>query len=119
MKKKKHTLIGIEKLNSRPLYSLLVYTHTFTPTSQKYLNELFKTDRFDWKYIYVLPRLVTLDRDSRSFQYKFLNNFLYLNKKVCTFRISAPPLSPFCKLSEETVLHLFYECNIILNYGMN
>ena len=25
------------------------------------------------------------------------------------------PLSPFCKLSDETVLHLFYECNITLN----
>ena len=25
------------------------------------------------------------------------------------------PLCPFCKLSDETVLHLFYKCNIILN----
>ena len=25
------------------------------------------------------------------------------------------PLCPFCKLSDETVLHLFYECNITLN----
>ena len=25
------------------------------------------------------------------------------------------PLCPFCKLSDEMVLHLFYECNIILN----
>ena len=24
-------------------------------------------------------------------------------------------LCPFCKLSDETLLHLFYECNIILN----
>ena len=25
------------------------------------------------------------------------------------------PLCPFCKLSDETVLHLFYECSIVLN----
>ena len=36
---KKTPLTGIEKLNSRQLYSLLVYTHPFTPTSQKYLNK--------------------------------------------------------------------------------
>ena len=30
---KKNTLIGIEKLNSRQLYSLLVYTHPFTRRS--------------------------------------------------------------------------------------
>ena len=112
---KKKTLIGIEKLNSRQLYSLLVYTHLFRVRSQKYLNELFKTDSFDWKQIYLLPRLVTLDSYSRSFQYKILNNVLYLNKKLFKFRKSTSPLCPFCKLSDETVLHLFYECNITLN----
>ena len=30
---KKDTFIGIEKLNSRQLYSLLVNTHPFSPTS--------------------------------------------------------------------------------------
>ena len=92
-----------------------MYTHPFTPTSQKYLNELFKTDSFDWKQIYLLPRLVTLDSYSRSFQYKILNNVLYLNKKLFKFRKLTSPLCPFCKLSDETVLHLFYECNITLN----
>ena len=29
------------------------------------------------------------------------------------FRKSTSPLRPFCKLSDETVLYLFYECNII------
>ena len=69
----------------------------------------------DWKQIYLLPRLVTLDSYSHSFQYKILNNVLYLNKKLFTFRKSTSPLCPFCKLSDETVLHLFYEYNIILN----
>ena len=69
----------------------------------------------DWKQIYLLPRLVTLDSYSRSFQYKILNNVLYLNKKLFTFRKSTSPLCPFCKLSDETVLHLFYECDIVQN----
>ena len=42
----KNTLIGIEKLNSRQLYSLFVYTHPYTPTSQKCFKELLKTDSF-------------------------------------------------------------------------
>ena len=96
-------------------YTLLVYTHPFTPTSQKYLNELLKTDSFDWIQIYLLPLLVTLDSYSRSFPYKILNNVLYLNKKLFTFRRWTSPLCPFGKLSDETVLHLFQECNIVLN----
>ena len=111
----KNALIGIRKLNSRQLYSLLVYTHPLTPTSQKYLNELLKTDSLDWKEIYLLPRLVTLDSYSCSFQYKILNNFVYLNKKSLMFRKSTSLLCSFCKLSDETVLHLFYERNKIQN----
>ena len=82
---KKNTLIGIEKLNPRQLCSLLLYTHPLTPTSQKYLNKLLKTDSFEWKQIYLLPRLVILDSYSRSFQCKTLNNVLCLNKKIFTF----------------------------------
>ena len=111
----KNTLLGIEKLNPRQLYSLLVYTHPYTPTSQKYFNELLKTDSLDWKQIYLLPRLVTLGSYCRSFQYKILNNVFYLNKKFFTFWKSTWPLCPFCKLSDKTVLHLFYECNIVQN----
>ena len=38
----KNTLIATEKLNSRELYSFLVYIHPITPTSQKYLAEYLK-----------------------------------------------------------------------------
>ena len=37
---KKNILIGIGKLNSSEFYSLHVYTHPFTPTSQKFLNDV-------------------------------------------------------------------------------
>ena len=112
---KKKTLLGIEKLNPRQLYSLLVYTHPYTPTSQKYFNKLLKIDSLDWKQIYLLPHLVTLDSYSHSFQSKIRHNVLYLNKKLFTFRKLTSPLCPFCKLSNETVLDLFYECDIVQN----
>ena len=111
----KDTLIGTEELNSRQLYSLLVYNHPFASISQKYFNELFNIDNFDWKQIYLLPRLVTFGSYSRSFQYKILNNVLYLNKKYFAFSKLTSPVCPFCKRFDETVLHLFYECEIIEN----
>ena len=97
------------------LYSLLVYIYPYTPTSQKYFNELLKTDNLDWKQKYLLPRLVTLNSYSRSFQYRILSNILYLNKKLFTFRKSTSSLCTFCKLSDKTVLHQFCECSIVQN----
>ena len=60
--------------------------------------------------IYLLPHLVTLDSYSGSLKYKILNNVLYLNKKLFMFWKLSSPLCLFFKLSDETVLHLFYKC---------
>lgn len=48
----KKILISIEKLNPRELSSLLVYTHRFTPTSQKHFKKLFETAWTGNRFIY-------------------------------------------------------------------
>ena len=52
------------------------------PTSQYYFEIKFPDVEFDWKYIYTLSRKITTDPYSRYFQYKILNNVLYLNDKL-------------------------------------
>ena len=47
----------------------------------------------------------------KSFQYKILNNILYLNKKLHIFGIKPSPLCSFCNLQDETPFHIFYECD--------
>ena len=65
---------------------------------------------FQWKDIYTLPHKVTINANLRSFQYKILNNILYLNKNLHTFGLSNTQLCSFCKMEEETISHLFYYC---------
>ena len=72
------------------------------PSSQSYYQKLFQTTNLDWKNIYILPRIVTLDTKVRIFQYKLLNNVLYLNKMLFKFgKINSPKCS-ICKKEEET-----------------
>ena len=52
------------------------------PTSQCYFEIKFPDVEFDWKYISTLSRKITTDPYSRYFQYKILNNVLYLNDKL-------------------------------------
>ena len=80
---KKNNLISLDKLHSREVYNILVYTSPpHKPTSQVYFENLFREQDLNWKEIYILPRKVSLDCNVRSFQYKVLNNVLYLNKKL-------------------------------------
>ena len=61
----------------------------------------------------MLPRLITYNTYMRYFQYKILNNALFLNKKLHTFGIKPSPLCSFCNLYYETPYHIFYECDRI------
>ena len=58
------------------------------PTSEIFFEKHFNDCILDWNYIYILPRIVTSDPYTRYFQYKVLNNVLYLNEKLFLFGIS-------------------------------
>ena len=47
------------------------------------------------------------------FQYKVLHNTLYVNKMLFKFGKVISPRCSFCKLHEETIIHLFYDCSIV------
>ena len=75
-----------------------------------YFENLFSNFKPDWKSIYLLPRRVTLDTNLRMFQYKLLNNVLYLNNMLFRFKKVDSPLCSYCNEEEETPLHLFHSC---------
>ena len=45
-------------------------------------------------------------------QYKILNNILFLSKLLFKFKKVPSPLCSFCKPGDETLLHIFYTCNV-------
>ena len=47
----------------------------------------------------------------RSFQYKILNNLLFLNKELHTFGTKPPLLCSFCHLYDKRPYHMVYECD--------
>ena len=85
---KKHQILPLNKLNSVTLYEILIDANKIKPSSDTYFENLFPNFKPDWKSIYLLPRHVTLDANLRIFQYKLLNNILYLNNMLFTYSLS-------------------------------
>ena len=106
---KKCQVYSLTKCNSKELYSLQVCLNDSKTKSQIYLEKLFK--EIERKCIYLMPRLVTIDTNLHIFQYKILNNVLYLNKKLFEFKIISSPFCSFCNSENENPIHLFYSCN--------
>ena len=63
----------------------------------------------------MLPKQATTESSLRSFQYKILNNILYLNEKHFKFKIVDSPLCYLCETENESVLHLFCACAVTSN----
>ena len=77
--------------------------------SQGCFEAFFESSTIYWKDIYLLPHKTTINTKHRSFQYKILNNVLYLNKLLFKFGNVKSPLCSFCKSAEETIIRLFSE----------
>ena len=76
---KNNQILPIEKLIPKELYSLSIVLKNELPTAQKYFSNIFRNLQVEWKEIYLLPCKVSIDTNLHMFQYKILNNILYLN----------------------------------------
>ena len=104
-------IIPIEKLVSRQIYSILIRNRNHSPTSKAYFNEKFQDIQNDWLKIYTLPRKITKNAYDRVFQYKIINNTLYLNKKNCLSLVNRKvAYAPFVQTLDEDPEHLFFAC---------
>ena len=84
---KGNTIYDLEKLNSKEIYHMQLCLKYDKLTCQSYHEKSFLDYDFNWKLIYGIPRIATLETKIRIFQYKLLNNVLYLNKKLFQFGI--------------------------------
>ena len=66
-------------------------------------NKKNKKNSLDWETIYLIPHVVTIDTNTRIFQYKILNRILYTNKSLYKMKIVSSPLCTFCHTSEESL----------------
>ena len=89
---------------------ILIESSDSRPSSQWYYKNVFQNSNLDCKTIYMPPRIVTKDSRLWVFQHKLLNNVLYLNKMFFRFGKIDSSLCSFCKMIDETPLHLFYNC---------
>ena len=87
----------------------LLFKHNKT-TSQSYHEKNFDNYNFNWKLIYRIQSIATLEIKICIFQYKLLNNVLYLSKKLSQFGIISRSKCLFCELHDELPQHIFYEC---------
>ena len=103
----KKQVYSLGKLNSKELYNILILGNYKKPASQVYFQAFFEPSTIDWIDIYLILRKITINTKYCSFQYKILNNVLYLNKLLFKFGKAESQLCSFWKSAEEIIIYLF------------
>ena len=105
-------MVPVDKLTSKTLSDMRLRIAGHIPTAQTTLQTKFpNVGADDWKSIYLSYRKATKNAYARSFQYKVLNNVLYLNKRLALFGLASTSNCSFCGRSDETIDHIFVECS--------
>ena len=103
---RKSQICSLDKLFSKELYLILVDANAFKPTAQDYFEMLFATSQVNWKKYFLICN-TNVDTKTHMFWYKVLQNILYANKMLFKFGKVTSPRCSFCKLHDETIIHVF------------
>ena len=118
---KKCQLYILSKLVSKELYNISLCSLCGKLTSQIYCEKLLGTTNLNWKEIYILPRKVSMHTNLRMFQFKILNNILFINKLLFKFKKVPSPMSFSFFATLQIKRHCMSSMLVILqiNYGTN
>lgn len=101
-------IITIRKLKSKIFYNLLRKKNYEEPTSQLFWSNIFQDFELSriWQVVHMplkSPELVDLD-------FRIAHNSIFTMKKLKRIGKVDSDLCPICKKEQETLLHLFLEC---------
>ena len=100
-----------QNLRPNSVYRKTISNIFQAPSAQKTVLKMALCSNIEWNRAYVLPRLCTIDSYLRMFQYKILNNILFLNNRLFKMGKVDSSLCSFCKVTSETITHIFCDCN--------
>ena len=103
-------LTKLSQVKTNQIYDSLVRKTFIPPTAKKTLSGKFEIGEELWPKIYMLSSKCAIDTRTRVFQYKILNNVLYLNKHLYKMKGVESPLCSLCQKENETFEHLFVDC---------
>ena len=97
-----------DKKGSQTIYRNIQTKYCCRYIETKWQNEGYNTLDLEQAYL-KLQKSLTCPR-LRWFQLRIINRILTTNKSVAKYKLNQSPLCVFCKETEETIDHLFYEC---------
>jgi len=113
---------GIEKLSKtvkvcKSVYSFMIQNiKCYQVCKQKWGDIGIMVEDEEWKKLYNLPYISTMEAKLQSFQYQIMKRSLVTNRFLYLCKIKDTNACYFCNRSVETVEHLLFDWNVVKNF---
>ena len=103
------------KKGSKDMYKVF-NTKSITSKSQQKWNNIFENVNLNGKIIYKLPATSCNNTKLHWFQYRILHRIIAANDLLYKLHIKQDDLCSFCGLLTEKIEHLFWHCNVVVEF---
>ena len=101
----------LPNLTVKGTYETLIRPLVQQPIAQRSIERILQMNDIGWATVYLLLQKTTIESRMRIFQYKILNNILYLNDRLYKLGYVESPKYSLCNSETETMTHLFCHCS--------
>ena len=110
--------IKSKKKVTKILYKKCVENKTIEVKHKEKWENLFNK-QLNWKEIYKMPYIATIDTSIQAFQFKLINRIIPTNKYLFNCKLTNSSLCDVCSSDVETIVHLFWECPVVQDLWSN
>ena len=103
------------KKGTQDMYKLLNKS-TELPSGRIAWDKKYTFNNNEWKTIFKEAFRITKDTTMQWFQTRINHKNLATNKFLCKIKVTNDPKCFFCSVSDETIEHLLWECNIVKGF---
>ena len=103
------------KTGSKAIYDYFIKENKFNTKYQEKWELELQLDSYNWERCNDNIFSVTQDRYFQWMQYRIIHRILGTNKSLYVMQIKSNPMCTFCKVSEESIIHLFCEYQFVTN----
>ena len=101
----------LQNMNQKSIYKALVIKKLDRSAAYKKYTATYNLDEDEWKSIYLMTHTLPISNKAMEMHYKIVHGYVATNHLLYKMDIVNNDVCNFCKHYEQTVFHLFYDCN--------
>ena len=112
-------VLSRDKKGCQRIYRILTNNNSIPIAQRKWNTELDTQQNLNWNDVYILPYKLTKDTKLRWFQYRLIHRIISTNTFLSLIGVRDNNTCSFCNNFPETLIHLFWDCQIIKDFWRN